>query len=89
MYPHRIQPKEEVKLHASESQAESGAALMDERRVGFHQGDGLRGAALGDGLPQPIDSRAGRRSLGGRMVRCPRREPKEGTLRIETNAGVR
>ena len=31
----------------------------DERRVGFHQGDGLRGAALGDGLPQRIDRRCG------------------------------
>ena len=36
----------------------------DERRVGFHQGDGLRGAALGDGLPQRIDRRAGGRPLG-------------------------
>ena len=35
----------------------------DERRVGFHQGDGVRGAALGDGLPQRIDRRAGGRLL--------------------------
>ena len=38
-------------------------ARTDERRVGFHQGDGLRGAALGDGLPQRIDRRAGGRPL--------------------------
>ncbi len=35
----------------------------DERRVGFHQGDGLRGEAPGDGLPQRIDRRAGGSSL--------------------------
>ena len=35
----------------------------DERRVGFHQGDGVRGAALGDGLPQRIERRAGGRLL--------------------------
>ncbi len=33
----------------------------DERGVGFHQADGVRGAALGDGLPERIDRRAGGR----------------------------